>query len=101
LNFQQCHNVAFCGLSYSYEDYYQAVRRFYRFGQQKPVNVWIVIAKTERNVLSIVHQKMSRHADMQQSMVNEIGNSGVERKKYALDYPINESMEVPRWLKSV
>jgi len=45
LNFQQCHNVAFCGLSYSYEDYYQAVRRFYRFGQQRPVNVYIVSAK--------------------------------------------------------
>jgi hypothetical protein len=98
LNFQQCHNVAFCGLSYSYEDYYQAVRRFYRFGQQRPVNVYIVIAKTERNVLSIVRQKMSRHADMQASMVNEIGNEDVARKKYALDYPINETMEVPAWM---
>ncbi len=100
LNFQNCHNVAFCGLSYSYEDYYQAIRRFYRFGQQKPVNVWIVIAKTERNVLSVVRQKMSRHADMKEHMVNEIGNENIGRRKYALDYPINNTLEVPRWLKS-
>lgn len=100
LNFQNCHNVAFCGLSYSYETYYQAVRRFYRFGQQRPVNVWIVIGKTEENVLAIVRGKMRRHADMKASMVNEIGAESVARKVYALDYPINSTMEVPSWLKS-
>ena len=98
LNFQQCHNVAFCGLSYSYEDYYQAVRRFYRFGQQRPVNVYIVIAKTERNVLSLVRQKMHRHADMKEHMVNEIGSYNTERRKYALEYPVNAQLEVPKWL---
>jgi len=43
---------------------------------------------------------MSRHADMQASMVNEIGREDVARKKYALDYPINETMEIPTWLQS-
>jgi superfamily II DNA or RNA helicase len=38
LNFQNCRNMAFVGLSYSYENYYQAIRRCYRFGQTKAVN---------------------------------------------------------------
>lgn len=44
LNFQNCHNVAFVGLSDSYEQYYQAVRRVWRFGQEKPVNVKIIVS---------------------------------------------------------
>lgn len=98
LNFQHCHKVAFCGLSYSYEDYYQAVRRFYRFGQERQVEVYIVIAKTEKNVLAIVREKMSRHADMKSSMINEIGREDVERRGYALDFPRNEGMRIAKWM---
>jgi hypothetical protein len=40
LNWQNCHNVIFLGLSDSYEQLYQAVRRCWRFGQKEQVNVW-------------------------------------------------------------
>lgn len=47
MNWQNCHNMIFTGLSDSYEQYYQALRRCWRFGQDKPVNVYIIISAKE------------------------------------------------------
>jgi DNA modification methylase len=68
LNWQHCHNVAFVGLSYSFEEFYQALRRSYRFGQQYPVNAYIVQAATEGAILQAVQAKMEAHAKMQTAM---------------------------------
>jgi DNA modification methylase len=57
MNFQNCHNVAFLGLSDSWESYYQAVRRCWRFGQERPVNVQIVISELEGKVLANIKRK--------------------------------------------
>lgn len=57
LNWQHCPNMAFVGLSDSYEQYYQAVRRCWRFGQTRPVNVHIITAETEGNVVRNVLRK--------------------------------------------
>ena len=46
LNFQHCHIVIFCGLNYSYESFYQATRRFWRFGQKNPVKVYVVLGNS-------------------------------------------------------
>jgi DNA modification methylase len=68
MNWQHCFNVAFVGLSYSFEDFYQALRRSYRFGQEKAVNAYIVQARTEGAILATVKQKMEQHAQMQERM---------------------------------
>lgn len=68
LNMQHCHNVAFVGLSYSFEDFYQALRRTYRFGQSKVVNAYIVQAHTEGAILKSINQKISQHKTMQNEM---------------------------------
>ena len=68
LNWQHCHNVAFVGLSYSFEDFYQALRRSYRFGQTKPVNAYIIQAATEGAILQAVQVKIEAHAKMQDQM---------------------------------
>jgi len=57
MNWQNCHNIAFCGLSHSYEQFYQAIRRCWRFGQQNPVNVHVVIGEKERPILDNVSRK--------------------------------------------
>jgi superfamily II DNA or RNA helicase len=57
LNWQHCANVAFAGLSDSYEQYYQAVRRCWRFGQTRPVDVVIVASNREQAVLENVRRK--------------------------------------------
>lgn len=68
LNWQHCANVAFVGLSYSFEDFYQALRRSYRFGQKREVNAYIVQAATEGAILKAVEQKIAAHANMQVAM---------------------------------
>ena len=68
LNFQHCRTVVFVGLSYSFEDFYQAVRRSYRFGQTKPVNVYLIQADSENNVLPVLKRKMAQHETMREAL---------------------------------
>ena len=57
LNWQHCHNVLYLGLSDSYEQYYQSVRRCWRFGQREPVQVRIVSSDAEMSVVQNVLRK--------------------------------------------
>lgn len=68
MNFQNCRNVAFVGLSYSFEDFYQALRRSYRFGQKRSVNAYVVHATTEGAIMRTIEKKIKQHSDMQDSM---------------------------------
>lgn len=68
MNWQHCHNVVFVGLSDSYEQLYQAVRRVWRHKQEHDVNMHIIIAETEGAVLKNIHRK-ERNANM---MFNEM-----------------------------
>ena len=68
MNFQNCHNVIFCGLTYSYENYYQALRRLYRFGQTKEVNSYIVLGSTEKVILETIRRKEEQQRQMKNSM---------------------------------
>jgi len=72
LNLQHCRNMAFVGLSYSYEDYYQAIRRCYRFGQKREVNCFVMAADSERSVLEIIKEKETKHNEMKLRMVKAI-----------------------------
>lgn len=64
LNLQHCSKMAFVGLSDSYEAYYQCIRRCWRFGQQKPVDVHIVVSDAERGIVENVRQKEARNAEL-------------------------------------
>lgn len=57
MNWQHCHQVAFVGLSDSWEQYYQAVRRCWRFGQESPVTVHCIAADTEGAVVANLRRK--------------------------------------------
>ena len=57
MNFQNAHRMIFVGLSDSYESYYQAIRRCYRFGQTEPVDVHIVVSELERQIVANVERK--------------------------------------------
>ena len=64
LNWQHCSQVVFAGLSDSYEQYYQAVRRCWRFGQNNPVDVTIVASNREQAVLDNVRRKEAQAQEM-------------------------------------
>lgn len=57
LNMQHCARMIFVGIGDSYEQYYQAIRRCYRFGQTKPVDVHIIVSEDEVEVVENVKRK--------------------------------------------
>lgn len=75
MNFQNCHNTAFVGLSDSWEQYYQAIRRFYRFGQTKEVNVHVISAESEGAVVANIKRKEEQNALMGAEMVKHMSES--------------------------
>lgn len=72
LNLQHCHNIVYCGMNFSYESYYQSVRRFWRFGQKNPVNVYIVLGETEKNILEIIKKKEKKYLELKTNMQKQI-----------------------------
>ena len=57
MNFQNCSQMAFLGLSDSYEAYYQCIRRCYRFGQREPVTAHVVLSELEAQIAENVQRK--------------------------------------------
>lgn len=102
LNWQHCSNIAFVGLSDSYEDFYQAVRRCWRFGQNRPVNVYVVTAETEGAVVANIRRKDAQATNLSASMVEHMRDMmreqlrGGARTKDAYEPKID--MELPQWL---
>jgi len=102
LNLQICHKQVFTGLSDSYEQFYQAVRRCWRFGQKHPVDVYIVTAQKEGDVLENVMRKEKQHERMKKEMAERVKNitlanlRGVEPQR--TEYTANQKIILPRFI---
>jgi len=91
LNLQFCHKVAFVGLSDSFEQYYQAVRRCWRFGQKKAVDVYVITADIEGAVVRNIQRKEKDSERMMEGMVmhmaeemkKEVFSSTIQKTEYA------------------
>lgn len=87
MNWQHCHNEAFVGLSDSYEQFYQAVRRCWRFGQKHTVNVHVITAATEGAVVANIQRKeadakrMAENMVQHMSSINETNILGTQRMR--------------------
>lgn len=103
MNWQHCHQMAFVGLSHSYEQFYQAVRRCWRFGQKHPVDVHVVTSDLETAVLGNVKRKEKDAQTMAKAMIGHMRETSManvrglrrERGKYT---PSCE-MALPEWLE--
>lgn len=93
LNFQHCNHVTSFP-SHSFEQYYQGVRRCWRFGQQREVTVDIVTTEGERGVVKNLQRKATQADQMFTALVREMNSAlGVERAAAG-----SKAMEVPAWL---
>lgn len=105
INAQNAHIEIFVGLSDSFEQYYQAVRRCWRFGQKEPVDVYIVISDAEGAVKANIQRKQADAERMTGELVaytREFLKSDLRQTKRNVDeYYAFERMEVPEWLKSI
>lgn len=72
LNYQHCARMIFVGLSDSYEQYYQAIRRCYRYGQQRIVRAHIVLSELEHQIAANVARKEREAKDVTSSLVAEM-----------------------------
>lgn len=104
MNFQICRNMVFTGLSDSYEQFYQAVRRCWRFGQTREVNCYIVTDRTEGAVVANVRRKEKDAAEMADNMAAQMSyiSSGIIREDvaFAKAYNTSTTMEIPSWLNA-
>ena len=69
MNFQNCHQMIFLGLSDSWESYYQAIRRCWRFGQHEPVDVTIVVSPLEQQIVNNVRAKEHEVSDWTKALI--------------------------------
>lgn len=93
LNLQNCNHMAFFP-SHSYEQYYQAVRRCWRFGQKRPVHVDVVATEGELGVLQNLQRKNEDAERMFEALVGKM-NSGIDLRHLT---QFKEKTEVPSWL---
>jgi hypothetical protein len=94
LNWQHCHRMTFFP-SHSYEQYYQAVRRSWRFGQQHPVEVDVVTTEGGRNALANLQRKAEQADRMFDALVQFM--RGAQTVDGSLHF--NQTLEVPPWLR--
>lgn len=102
MNWQHCNTIVFCGLSDSYEQFYQAIRRCLRFGQKKPVNVYVVISEKEINVLENIKRKEAQAQEMSKEMVALTANilkAEITQSVRIVDtYIADKGIRVPEWI---
>ena len=72
MNWQHCARMAFVGLDDSFEKFYQAVRRCYRFGQKRNVHVHVFTAENEGQILANIKRKELQHHEMSANMVEHM-----------------------------
>lgn len=96
LNYQHCNHITFFP-SHSFEQYYQGVRRCWRFGQKNPVTVDIVTTEGEQGVLRNLQRKADQADKMFSNLVAEMNSAmAIDRLTH---FP--KQMEVPPWLCTI
>ena len=103
LNWQHCSNMAFVGVTDSFESYYQAVRRCWRFGQKSPVDVHIFASELEGAVVSNLQRK-ERDARAMAESLSALTSEAVRREVLGTSrstniYNANQSISIPSFLK--
>ena len=100
LNWQHAARMAFVGRSFSYESWYQAVRRCWRFGQTRPVDVHIAVADGEDQIGRVIDRKSDDHIRMKAAMRESMLRSRGLAPAALREYEANHIGRLPQWLKS-
>ena len=102
MNFQSCHNIVFVGLSDSYEAFYQAIRRCWRFGQKHEVECYVICADSDGAVVENIRRKESQSTEMFEEVVKAMGGlSTAAAHRNEMIYNPTEPVEIPVWLRPV
>lgn len=102
-NWQNCHRQIFCGLSDSYERFYQAVRRCWRFGQTHDVDCYIILSEKEISILENIKRKQAQMDEMQSqmtSLMKEVTLAEIQHTtRITTDYKPTKEFVLPSFMK--
>jgi hypothetical protein len=101
MNWQHCHSMVFVGLNDSFEQLFQALRRCWRFGQEKPVTAYLIASELEGAVVANLEAKERDYETMAAAMAEHMRdfNRAALGQPAPRDLPDNqEPMELPEWL---
>ena len=93
LNWQHCNHSVFFP-TYSYEQYYQAIRRFWRFGQNNKVTIDMVVSDGQESVLESLKKKTQKAIELHTNLKNSVNSSFVQNIK-----EFNKEVKLPKFLK--
>lgn len=102
MNWQHCHKQLFLGIGDSYEQYYQSIRRCWRFGQKRDVEAVIVVSDAEQTVADNVRRKERDAAELAERIVEHVKDAmrsevrGAESEKKT--YQPTKTMKLPGFL---
>lgn len=97
LNWQHCARTAFVGRTFSYEAWYQAVRRFWRFGQKREVQVHLIVAEGEEAIARVIDRKADDHATMKVAMRTAMLRANERTATRKTSYQPKHKAGVPAW----
>lgn len=100
LDWSHCARMAFSGRSYSYEQWYQAVRRCWRFGQKREVQVHIVVAEGESEIGRVIDRKASDHDRMKRAMREAMRRAMGQSQIVKVPYLPKHLEGLPKWIRS-
>lgn len=104
MNWQHCADTGFVGLNDSFEQVFQAIRRFWRFGQTKPVNVHFIAAETEGAVVANLRRKEADAERMAAAMVAHMADLSSVAVRGAVrdrpDYNPTQAVIIPAFLEA-
>lgn len=93
LNWQHCNHSVFFP-TWSYEQYYQAIRRFWRFGQKRSVTIDIVASEGQERVIDAIQQKTKKAKELYESIVKNVNSNYISSIKQ-----FNQQTTLPEFLK--
>jgi hypothetical protein len=98
LNWQHADRMAFVGRTFSYEAWYQAVRRCWRFGQTRPVHVHLIVAEGEDQIGRVIERKADDHAAMKQAMRDASRRNMGRESAVKVPYNPTHDGRLPSWI---
>lgn len=102
LNWQHCHRIGFVGVTDSFESYYQAVRRCWRFGQRHPVEVHLFASEREGAVVTNLRRKEQAAEDLARDLSREtlaaVRESVLGSSKESNPYLPSHRMQLPSFI---
>lgn len=99
LNFQHCADMVYCSPTFSFRQFYQGLRRIYRFRQQRAVTCHVVIAETEENVIAAVERKQQQHRELHAQARAATKRQRALTSDWRVSEGVARPLDVPQWLR--